>query len=143
MNGSEHIIMTARLSSAPRLLPRKRARQSNFERFRKVLELQPRFQVRLGRLAKRHTSHGDKHQQKKVDILLALDLTKLTVENQIQRAVLITADSDFVPVIQVARDASKVVELCYCPNLRYNNELAQACDDRIIIDQAFIGKAKA
>lgn len=111
-------------------------RQRNFDRFRLALELLPRFQVRLGRLAKYPTPDGFKFVQKKVDILLSIDLVKLSVEHQIERAVLIAGDSDFVPAIQIARDAGTVVELRY--HERVHDELKLSVDDRISIDQGFI-----
>ena len=70
--------------------------QAGFDRFKKNLEMEPRFQVRLGRLARQETSDGVKYVQKKVDILLTVDLLKLSIEHQINRAVIVAGDSDFV-----------------------------------------------
>lgn len=125
-----------------RATPQDKQRQSNFDRFRKALEMLPRFQVRLGRLAKYDTSQGPEFVQKKVDVLLTVDLVKLSLEHQIQRAVLIAGDSDFVPAIQVARDAGTVVQLYYYHRPRPHVELMEACDERICIDQAFIDRIK-
>jgi uncharacterized LabA/DUF88 family protein len=79
---------------------------------------------------------------KKVDILLAVDLVKLSVQHQIHRAVLLVNDSDFVPAIQIARDAGVIIELYYHIPPRPHDELLQACDDRIIIKQEFIESIK-
>ena len=120
-----------------------RKRQRCFDNFRKALENLPRFQVRLGRLARMETATGPKFTQKNVDILLTLDLTRLSVAGQIQRAVLVTADSDFIPAIQAARDSGTIVELYYSTRLPYNRDLLEACDERVVVDQDFIEKIKA
>jgi uncharacterized LabA/DUF88 family protein len=130
------------VSSPP--TPEERARKAGFDRFAAALEQQSRFQVRLGRLAKRgEFSDGTpKFEQKMVDILLAVDLVQLSVGHQIQRAVLLAKDSDFVPAIQIARNAGTVVELYYHIPPRPHTELMNACDDRILIDSAFIDQIK-
>jgi uncharacterized LabA/DUF88 family protein len=64
------------------------------------------------------------------------------VGHQIQRAVLLAKDSDFVPAIQIARNAGTVVELYYHIPPRPHTELMNACDDRILIDSALIDQIK-
>jgi len=125
---------------SPTPSPDEKQRQSSFDRFKTALEMEPRFQVRLGRLAKYSAPTGVKFVQKMVDIYLTIDLVKLSLEHQIQRAVLVAGDSDFVPAIQVARDAGTVVQLYYCCNPRPHEQLLQACDERILIDRELIKK---
>ncbi|MBM4036354.1 MAG: NYN domain-containing protein [Planctomycetes bacterium] len=99
----------------------------------------PRFQARLGRLQRTQDPTGAwKFIQKKVDVLLTVDLVRLSCEKQIQRAVLIAGDSDFVPAIQVARDAGTIVQLYHGSNPRPHDELLRVADDRIAIDDALI-----
>lgn len=118
-----------------------RQRKSKFDRFVFALERESRFQVRLGRLAKRRSPTGEiTYEQKMVDILLAVDLVQLSVSHQIQRAVLLANDSDFVPAIEIARNAGTVVELYYHVPPGPHNELMRACDDRIQITQEFVDK---
>ena len=130
------------VSSPP--TPEEKTRKAGFDRFVSALELQSRFQVRLGRLAKRgELADGTpRFEQKMVDILLAVDLVQLAVGHQIQRAVLLAKDSDFVPAIQIARNAGTVVELYYHIPPRPHDELMSVCDDRIPIDSALIDKIK-
>lgn len=116
--------------------------KANFDRFVYALERHvPRCQVRLGRLA-RHAmpDGGTEFEQKKVDVLLAVDLVRLSCEKQIQRAVLFAGDSDYVPAISVAKDAGTIMQLYYSDALdsRPHDELLSACDDRFLIDQALI-----
>ena len=118
--------------------PGERDRQSNFDRFRVALEREPRFQVRLGRLAKRTTPQGAKFEQKKVDILLTCDLLRLSLEKQIARAVIVAGDSDFVPAIAIARDAGVIVQLYYYERPQPHHELLEACDERLLIEQDLI-----
>jgi len=117
-------------------------RQSKFDRFRQMLEREPRFQVRLGRLAKYNTSTGPVFQQKKVDILLTCDLLRLSLEKQISRAVIVAGHSDFVPAIQIARDAGTVVQLYFSRTPPPHDELLAACDERICIDEHLINRIK-
>ncbi|MGD0091376.1 MAG: NYN domain-containing protein [Planctomycetota bacterium] len=117
-------------------------RQANFDRFKRALEMEPRFQVRLGRLAKYIDEGGAaRYEQKKVDVLLTVDLLKLALEHQLQRAVLFAGDSDFVPAIQIARDAGVVIQLYYYDRPRPHAELMSSCDERTKIDQAFLNAA--
>lgn len=117
--------------------PEEKQRQSGFDRFKRALENYPRFQVRLGRLQRIDTTSGPMFTQKKVDILLSLDLVKLAVEHQIQRAVIFAGDGDFEPAILMAKDAGTVVQICYVPGSAHD-ELLNACDERIVINQAFV-----
>lgn len=129
------------VSSPP--TPSEKTRKAGFDRFAAALERQSRFQVKLGRLARRESQDGTiRFEQKMVDILLAVDLVQLSVGHQIQRAVLLASDSDFVPAIQIARNAGTVVELYYHIPPRPHDELMSVCDDRIPIDNALIDKIK-
>lgn len=114
-------------------------RKRTFDNFQFSLERESRFQVRLGRLAKLRLSDGTIHfRQKMVDILLAVDLVQLSVQHQIGRAVLLANDSDFVPAVEIARNAGTVVELYYHIPPRPHDELMLACDDCISIDKELI-----
>jgi len=121
-----------------------KTKKAGFDCFVAALERLSRFQVRLGRLAKRGVFPDGTidFEQKMVDILLAVDLVQLSVGHQIQRAVIMANDSDFVPAIRTARNAGTVVELYYYRYPRPNDELLNACDDRILIDSELIEKIK-
>jgi len=120
--------------------PEERTRKASFDTFRNRLENQPRTEVRLGRLARRPRNDGNgwHFEQKQVDVLLTVDLVRLSCTNQIQRAVIVGCDSDFVPAIQAAKDAGVIVQLCYCPRTPPNAEILQKCDDRIVFDDGFL-----
>jgi len=93
----------------------------------------PRFEVRLGKLSK----IGDSFIQKRVDILMAVDLVRLSWGKQISKAILVTGDSDFVPAIEAAKDAGVLVQLFYSSS-SIHDELLSVVDERIIIDDDLI-----
>ena len=124
-------------------------RKSEFDKFIKYLVSQPRFEAKFGRLQK----IGKNYKQKMVDVLLSLDLSRLALEHQIQKAIIIAGDSDYVPAIQIAKDAGVVVSLCFFerprdPNnpddkgFRIHDELKLVCDEWIKIDRDFIEDVK-
>jgi uncharacterized LabA/DUF88 family protein len=96
------------------------------------------FQVRKGYL-KRYIDSGGaiKYEQKLIDVLFAVDLTRLVWQKAIQRAAIITGDGDFVPAIEDIKNAGVVVSLYYTRNA-CAEQLINICDERYIIDQTFI-----
>jgi len=109
----------------------------NKSRFIHKLKQLPRFQFRQGKLQK----IGNTYKQKRVDILIAVDLVRLSTQHQVERAVLITGDSDLVPAVEVAKDSGVLVQLYYSVNACHN-ELLQACDETLRIDQDLIDGIK-
>ncbi|HKZ48826.1 MAG TPA: NYN domain-containing protein [Thermoplasmata archaeon] len=103
--------------------------------FFESLRLLPRFEVRLGFLAKR----DDRFEQKGVDVLLSVDLVRMSWGKQIDVAVLVAGDSDFVPAVQAAKDAGVVTRLFYARS-SVHNKLVKACDDRAQLSQELLAK---
>ena len=122
-------------------------RVANHERFVTSLDRLPRFDIRLGKTAK--NPHTGEFYQKRVDVLLTVDLMRMAWSKQIQTAVLITGDSDFVPAVESAKEAGLLTILyyrdCYDPQgramTRAIDELRNACDDTRIIDETLIKEA--
>jgi uncharacterized LabA/DUF88 family protein len=110
-------------------------RYSAMQGFLKRLRQLPRFQVRLGTLARR----GEVFEQKRVDILIAVDLVRMSWDHHIGTACLLTGDSDFVPAVEAAKDAGVLVKLFYLPG-SFHAELHDACDERIAIDRQWLGR---
>jgi uncharacterized LabA/DUF88 family protein len=120
-------------------------RVASRERFLHALNELPRFEVRLGRLNKITLPDGSAdYRQKGVDVSLSLDLAKLSWNHHIQRAILLTGDSDFVPAVKQAKEAGVTVEVYYCTNgeCRIHDKLYQECDERFEIDVDFIKMVK-
>jgi uncharacterized LabA/DUF88 family protein len=97
-----------------------------------------RFEVRLGRLKK----VKDEFEQKRVDVLLSVDLVRMSWGKQIDRAIIVTADSDFVPAVQAAKEAGVITKLAYSSSLPVNNELLEAFDERIEITKDLLKKCR-
>ena len=92
------------------------------------------MQVRLGHLQK----IGSIYTQKSADILLAVDLVRLSTEARIGTACLVAGDSDFAPAVQVAKNAGVLIKLYFGgPRRKVRAELWDICDERIPMDQAF------
>ena len=119
-----------------------RNRYSYARRFYTALERLPKFAVRLGRLEYRgnNPDGSPRYEQKRVDILLAVDMTQLAAKGQIQRVILVAGDSDFIPAIEVAKNEGVVVTL-YHGNSRHS-DLWQAADERYLIDRAMIDSVR-
>lgn len=120
-----------------------RQRYASHDAFMYNLRRLNRFEVRLGKLIY-IPSTGD-FVQKRVDVLLSVDLVRMSWDHQINKAVLVTGDSDFVPAIQAAKDAGVLTVLYYSkghPQITAIDELLYACDERIEIDKKLIDSCK-
>ncbi len=79
--------------------------------------------------------------QKRVDILFAVDLVRLSWGRQIGKAILVTGDSDFVPAVLAAKDVGVLVQLYHSPN-SVHDELLSAVDESFMITADLIERAK-
>lgn len=113
-------------------------RKSDSDRFFNALDRLPRFEIRLGKL--RRTNSFPSFEQKGVDVLLSVDLVRLSSSNRIDKAILVTGDSDFVPAVRAAKDEGVIVQLHYSIGQNISNELYQICDDRFVITKDIIDK---
>ena len=110
-------------------------------KFFTALERLSRFEVRLGRLEIRPGVDGrPRFEQKRVDILLGVDMVQLAAKQRIEQAVLITGDSDFIPAIAVAKSEGVVVRLFHGDNC--HSELWQEVDERVKITREFIDSVR-
>lgn len=112
-----------------------RRRFASMDKFVYTLRKLPRFEVKLGRLG----CVGGEFVQKRVDIALAADLVRLSCGRMIQKAVLVTGDSDFLPAIEAAKEAGVLVTLYYSRS-SIHDELLSAVDESAVIDQELISK---
>jgi len=87
-----------------------RERKRRFDEFVFTVKRLPSFEFRTGRLQRiRKTDGAQLDQQKGVDILLSIDLVKLAATKTIDKAILITGDSDFVPAVKEAKELTKII----------------------------------
>ena len=113
------------------------ARARSSEQFFTALRRLPRFEVRLGKLAYRGQDHDGRpiFIQKRVDIMLSVDLVRLAATSQITQAVLLAGDSDFLPAVEVAKNHGVLMSLCHGPTRQpgsntVHHELWSGCDER-------------
>lgn len=117
-------------------------RFSKKQHFFSKLRRLPRFEVREGRLAFRgHTEDGKPiFEQKRVDTLLTLDLALLSAKGEIKHAVLLTGDSDFIPVIKAVQSEGVLVWLYHGSSP--HTDLWEAADERFHITKDFIDQIR-
>lgn len=108
-------------------------RYAGMWQFLAAVERLPRFQLRLGKLERR----GDGFEQKRVDILMAVDLVRMSWDHHVGTAVLVTGDSDLVPAVEAAKDAGVVVQLWYEPD-SVHDELLGVCDEGFELTQELL-----
>jgi uncharacterized LabA/DUF88 family protein len=113
---------------------------SDFDKFIAYLRKSPRFEIRLGRLQR----IGGEFRQKHVDVYLSVDLVKLSCKGIIDKAILVTGDSDFVPAVNVAKEEGIVTILYYSktPPMYVHYELLNACDEKYEITKDLIDASK-
>ena len=106
------------------------------------LERIPRFQVRLGRLAYRgNRADGSPiFEQKRVDMLLGVDLALLTAKQQITHAALLAGDSDFLPAIDAAKPQGVLLWLFHGRDPHY--ELWDSVDEQTEITRELIEQVR-
>ena len=104
-------------------------------KFFETIKRLPSFEVRFGRQRPRPGGYI----QKGVDVLLAIDLVRLSSKGQIQKAFLVAGDADFAPVVRAAKDEGVIVKLYHSEGLqeangrmlkKYSDELWRECDER-------------
>lgn len=115
-----------------------RTRYAAWERFQRSLNMTPRFKVRLGKLEYRgnNPDGSPRFEQKRVDILLSLDLVQHAIKGHIGRAALLAGDSDFIPAVSAAQSEGVVISLFHGESV--HTELLQEVDERLRIDQTLI-----
>lgn len=73
---------------------------------------------------------GRGHEQKKVDVMIAVDMLKHTIRRNMQAAALLTSDVDFRPLLDALVDEGMFVTLIYNPS-NTSQELLGAADARL------------
>jgi uncharacterized LabA/DUF88 family protein len=112
--------------------PDEREYYGDKHRFKTALEKLPRFEIRLGELQKIKCAF----KQKMVDVLLSVDLVHLSWSHQIQTAILVVGDRDYVPAVKSAKEAGVLIQLYY--KLPVHNQLLKECDETIEISKELI-----
>lgn len=85
------------------------------EGFLRSLESAHNMYVRLGRLAYRGDDSSGRpiFVQKQIDVMLACDLVVLSTKGVISKAVIVAADGDYIPAIEIAKGEGVEIKLVY------------------------------
>jgi len=106
------------------------------EKFHNAIDKIPRFEIKLGRIQK----INGKYTQKGVDMQLGVDMVQMSTSKQIDKAILLANDSDFVYAIKKAKEAGVVTTLVYFSDDKINTVLEKVADEKIKLDDAFLSK---
>ena len=106
------------------------------EKFHEAIDKLPRFEIKLGRLQK----IDGKFAQKGVDMQLGVDMVQMSTSKQIDKAILIANDSDFVYAIEKVKAAGVVTTLVYFSEADLNISLLKAADEKLKLDETFLTK---
>ncbi|MDI2112149.1 NYN domain-containing protein [Commensalibacter nepenthis] len=103
--------------------------------FFEALKFLPHFEVRLGFLSKYEDQESNSlsFHQKRVDILMVVDMMQLALTKQIDHLIIATGDGDLIPAIQAVKQAGVLVTLwhgSFRGKAAPNRELFQICDER-------------
>jgi uncharacterized LabA/DUF88 family protein len=113
------------------------ARYDNKQRHITAVNRLPRSEVRLGRTEYRGCVNGKPvFVQKRVDVLMAVDMAVLATKHLITDAAVIAGDSDFIPAIEAAKAEGVSVHLYH--GLNAHDDLIEECDERTLITDEFI-----
>jgi uncharacterized LabA/DUF88 family protein len=102
--------------------------RTGFETFRKIIEQENGYSLRLGVLVP-SKAPGKRYEQKQVDVMLAVDMVLLVSESRADVVVLVAGDQDFVPAVKAVRERGAYVVLWHGPDAWTSGELKKACDE--------------
>lgn len=109
-------------------------RMQTHEEFVEDIESLNRWSMRLGKLQKRFDGKREQFEQKRVDVLLSVDLVRHAAAGHIQHAILVAGDSDFVPAIEAAKEHGVTVSLWCGHYTTVHRDLIKLADEVHIFD---------
>ncbi len=86
-------------------------RMAEHDAFMEEIIALERWSVRLGKLQRRWDGHRETFEQKRVDVLLSVDMVRHTAAGHIQHVIVVAGDSDFIPAIEAAKESGATVSL--------------------------------
>jgi len=110
-------------------------RYSRYRKFMRRINQIDNFEVRLGHLQK----VDGEYQQKGVDTLFTVDLTQLSMSKKIDRAIIVSGDSDFVPAVEVA-NRNKIETINVIHPIQFSYHLRNTCNRYRVVDQDLIDR---
>jgi len=115
-------------------------RFSKAQKFHYRLSQLPRYEVRLGQLEFRgNKADGSPlYIQKRVDILLGVDLVLFAAKQRITHASIFAGDSDFLPAITIAKNEGVQITLFHGTKHPPHDDLWQCADERVYLTKNII-----
>ncbi len=104
------------------------------EKFVADIQSLGRWAVRLGKLQKRWEGQREIYEQKRVDVLLSVDLVRHAAAGHVQHAILVAGDSDFIPAVQAAKESGVTVSLWCGAAKTVHKELIDLADEVYAFD---------
>ena len=114
-------------------------RYSKAQRFHSKISKLDKFEVRLGRL--QYDGHG-RPTQKGVDMKLGIDLVQMSMKGDLDTAILIAGDSDFLYAVEKAQEANAKVRLAHFPGSSINKEFQQSFDGYDLLHDTLLDACK-
>lgn len=108
------------------------------QRFHNSLRKLDKFEVRLGR----QQAISGTFVQKGVDMRMGVDLVQMSMKKEIDKAILITADSDFEYAVEKAQEAGISVSLAYFTNSKVNFHFLNSVNEKIPLTDSLLDKCK-
>lgn len=96
--------------------------------FMDELQSLERWAVRLGKLQRRWDGHRESFEQKRVDVLLSVDMVRHSAAGHIQHAIIVAGDSDFIPAIEAAKESGATVTLWCGDESSVHHDLVELAD---------------
>jgi len=103
-------------------------RMEEHEQFMVELGKIERWSVRLGKLQKRREGYKEYYEQKRVDVLLSVDMVRHAAAGHIQHAIILAGDSDFIPAIEAVKESGATVTLWFGDGNTVHKDLIKLAD---------------
>lgn len=120
--------------------PEEKQRLSNAQKFHYALTKIPNFQLRFGKLyfGGLKENYEPIFYQKRVDVLLSIDIVSLSEKRSIDTAIILAGDSDFIPAIKLVKNIG-IRTILYCgqnvhEELKNNSDLVINITNEMILN---------
>jgi len=87
-----------------------------------------RWAVRLGKLQRRWDGYKEYFEQKRVDVLLSVDMVRHAASGHIEHVIIVAGDSDFIPAIESTKDSGATVSLWCGEDNTIHRDLLETVD---------------
>jgi uncharacterized LabA/DUF88 family protein len=103
-------------------------RMEEHEELMTEITSQERWAVKLGKLQKRWDGKQEYFEQKRVDVLLSVDMVRHAAAGHIQHVIVLAGDSDFIPAIAATKESGATVTVYYAEDNTVHKDLIDLAD---------------